>query len=359
MNLVGNQSEIIAVAMSGGVDSSVAAARLKEQGHNIFGITAKMTDEYSRCCADEDIKTAQKVARTLGIRHEVVEVVEDFRKSVISYFVDSSLAGLTPSPCVECNRLIKFGSLLKAASTMGAHKLATGHYVRTGFNSDGNIRLLRGADARKDQSYFLTMLDQDQLKCAIFPLGEMKKQEVIAYAAARGLESKDRGESQELCFIGEEGHGAWIDVRSMKTKGAGDIVDTSGRTLGKHRGIHYYTVGQRKGLGLASGRPLYVAGIDAGNNRIIVGSREDACVKGMIVRGAHWIAGKILGPSFSCLTQIRYNHTAAKAVVSVLADGSLSVAFEEPQFAVTPGQLAAFYDGDELLGGGWIEKEMV
>lgn len=344
--------------MSGGVDSSVAAVILKKQGYGVIGITARMTDEYSRCCADEDIAMARKVAGALGIRHEVVDVVAKFRQHVINYFVESSLAGRTPSPCVECNRLIKFGLLLDHARKLGAGKLATGHYARIKTGDDGVVRLLRGADGKKDQSYFLAMLDQEQLRSALFPLGEMTKRDVLACARADNLESVDRGESQELCFIGEEGPGAWIDLRSMKTAGGGDIVDAAGRKLGEHRGIHHYTVGQRKGLGIATGKPVYVVRIDAENNRIVAGSREETCAKGMMVKGVNWIGGKSRDRAFHCAVQIRYSHAPARADVSVLDNGALHVTFEEAQFAVTPGQLAAFYNGDELIGGGWIEKRM-
>lgn len=348
----------IAVAMSGGVDSSVAAALLRDAGQDVFGLTALMSPDFSRCCSDEDIETARQVARQLGIPHEVVDVSDAFQESVIDYFSAEYIGGRTPSPCVVCNRTIKFGRLLDEAVARGATALATGHYTRINTDTAGRAHLLRGRDAVKDQSYFLARMTALQLAQSRFPLGEMLKVDVQRIAREKGLAARASKESQELCFIREGGHGEWIDVRCLNAGGPGDIVNTSGEIVGPHRGLHHYTVGQRKGLGFAAGKPMYVVALDAGTNRVIVGERAEALSDTMAVRDINWIGGACPPSSLTCLVQIRYNHAPAPAHVEVCPRGSARVRFAEPQFAVAPGQLAAFYRGDEVLGGGWIEREI-
>lgn len=346
------RDSVIAVAMSGGVDSAVTAAMLVRQGYRVFGLTAKMTREYSRCCADEDITRAAAMCEQLGIDHRVVDVCDAFQADVIDNFMTSYLNGETPSPCVVCNRTIKFGVLLERALGLGAHALATGHYVRY-VERDGVPHLKRGADARKDQSYFLARLGPETLRRALFPLGDMQKRAVSALAAEFALEARKSRESQELCFVTEGTHGEWIDLRHLQAPGEGDIVDTSGQVLGQHRGVHHYTIGQRKGLGLALGYPVYVIAIEAHRNRVVVGEREAAMGREVSLRDVWWVTGAPPA-SASLLCQVRYNHRPARGVVTALPECRGRVVFETPQFAITPGQLVVFYDDDVVVGSGWI-----
>ncbi len=346
------EKEIIAVAMSGGVDSAVTAALLAKAGLRCFGITAKMTQEYSRCCADEDIVRAADMCRQLGIEHHVVDVCDPFQQHVIDGFTSSYLQGETPSPCVICNREIKFGALLEDARKLGATALATGHYVQRE-ERDDIWYLRRGVDQGKDQSYFLARLNREQLARARFPLGGRHKREVSQLAADFELAARKSRESQELCFVTEGTHGDWIDLRSFETRGAGDIVDMEGNVLGRHKGIHHYTIGQRKGLGVATGYPVYVARIDADNNRIVLGPREAIMGSRAILRDVMWVAGeKPVSENLSC--QIRYNHRSAPCLVSTEGVEAI-VDFVEPQFAITPGQLTVFYEDDIVVGSGWIK----
>jgi len=345
-------NKVVAVAMSGGVDSAVVAALVVQQGYKVFGITAKMTQEYSKCCADEDICRAANMCAQLGIEHHVVDVCDAFQSKVIDPFVDSYISGQTPSPCVHCNSNIKFGSLMDHALTLGADLLATGHYVRLR-DEAGVLSLERGIDAVKDQSYFLARLTQEQLRHSLFPLGELHKREVSQMAADFSLEARKSRESQDLCFVTEGSHGDWVDLRSFDTKGAGDIVDRSGKVVGRHRGIHHYTIGQRKGLGIAMGYPVYVVDIDADENRITVGEREFSLGREVNLRDVMW-CGSAVNDGAQLMCQVRYNHRAAQCCVSVSDDGAVSAVFDEPQFAITPGQLAVFYAEERVVGSGWI-----
>ncbi|MBT3192912.1 MAG: tRNA 2-thiouridine(34) synthase MnmA [Verrucomicrobia bacterium] len=347
-----NTSGVVAVGMSGGVDSAVATALLVKQGYRVFGVTAKMTQEYSRCCADEDVLRAATMCAQLGIAHHVVDVCDGFQSSVIDPFMTSYLAGKTPSPCVDCNREIKFGILLERAMELGADTVATGHYVRLS-EYEGSRQLVRGVDRTKDQSYFLSRLTQEQLKHVLFPLGEMQKREVSQLAADFDLEARKSRESQELCFVTEGTHGEWIDLRSLETQGPGDIVDVEGNILGQHRGVHHYTIGQRKGLGVAVGHPIFIIKIDAEHNRIVVGERELSMSRDVRLRDVQW-SSKQPQCGMSLLCQVRYNHRAAPCQISEGEGSSLSATFDEPQFAITPGQLAVFYDEDRIVGSGWI-----
>lgn len=351
----------VAVGMSGGVDSSAAAALLCDRGYHVIGLTALMTRGGAKCCSDEDVRRAAHVAGQLGIPHYVVDVHETFEEQVVAPFVDEYLSGRTPSPCVRCNRRIKFGALLEKALELGADRIATGHYAEREADAGGELHLLRGADAAKDQSYFLARLTQAQLARTLFPLGPWCKQDVARFVASRGLTSRKSRESQDLCFVGDGGHGAWIDnrlaecgVAEGRMPAGGDIVDMDGRIVGTHRGLHHYTVGQRKGLGIAAGAPVYVVRLDAAENAVVVGGRSDAMVHQFTVSETSWISGRTPSGKLHAGTQIRYNHEAAESDVVLLDDGLVRVSFAEPQFAVAPGQSAVFYRGREVLGAGWI-----
>ncbi len=351
--MLNNKKTVVALGMSGGVDSSAAASILLDSGYTVFGITAKMTQEYSRCCADVDIVRAAKLCKRLGIEHHIVDLCDDFKHNVIEYFMESYIGGYTPSPCVKCNRYIKFGSLLDAAVELGADKIATGHYVRID-NSAEKVHLLRGVDRSKDQSYFLARLKAEQLEKSLFPLGGMLKSEVVEYAGRHELIARKSRESQELCFVTEGTHGSYIDLRSFETKGVGDVVTRDGEKVGEHKGVHHYTIGQRKGLGIAMGYPVYVVEIDADNNRVVIGPRNDVMCRNMWVSDINWISGGAMPDVFDAICQVRYQHKPAECKVFLQSDEICRVEFIEPQFAVTPGQLAVFYDGDFVLGGGWI-----
>lgn len=346
---------VIAVAMSGGADSTAALALLRKAGRDVFGITAVMTRERSRCCAPEDVESAAGAAAKLGVRHVTVEVQDAFETEVIGYFVSEYVAGRTPSPCVVCNRRIKFGALLEQALRLGADRIATGHYARVEPGDGGGTRLLRGIDRAKDQSYFLARLDAERLGRAVFPLGRLTKRQVPALLKEYGLERPARGESQDVCFVPDGDHGKWLDLRVLKTPAPGNIVTSGGRVVGGHRGIHHYTVGQRKGLGIATGSPMYVLRLVPDRNEVVVGSASEAESARICVGDLSWIAGAPPGMEFEAGVQIRYRHEPAPARITIRPGGRADVEFAEPQFGAAPGQSAAFYRGDEVLGAGWIE----
>ena len=340
--------------MSGGVDSSVAAAVLKDQGFDVIGITGVMTEGPSRCCSDEDVIAAEAAANKLGIPHHIIELHKEFSTAVIDYFISDYVAGRTPSPCVKCNRLIKFGVLADHARQLGAGLVAMGHYVRV-LSKGGEHRLFRGVDCLKDQSYFLSRLTNEQLAMALFPLGELNKKDVLKMATSMGLVRQNRKESQEICFVPDGGHGTWIEVRSMDAKGVGDIVDMQGVKVGAHKGIHHYTIGQRRGLAVAVGKPVYVTKIDSDQNILVIGERSEVMKSVMIVDDVLWHGEAPLSFPLPVLTQIRYNHSPVEASLYELPGNRVRLEFKEPQFAVTPGQLAVFYEGDMVLGAGWID----
>lgn len=352
---------VVAVGMSGGVDSSVAALLLRDAGAAVMGVTAIMTREESKCCSQEDVVRARVVADQLGFEHHVVDVQEEFRSSIIDYFQNEYLAGRTPSPCVWCNPLIKFGAMYRKMCSLGVTHIATGHYATVARNGDGIAELWRGRDKEKEQSYFLARLSREQLNRTVLPLGGMTKPDVVAIAHQHGLATRASRESQDLCFIMDGDHGLWIDAqlaaRSRNSAGPGDIVDMAGRKLGEHRGVHHYTIGQRRGLGIAAGYPVFVARIEAGSNRLVVGTREDAMTDRMRVDDLSWLCRRAPEDTVRASIQIRYNHAAAPATVRLSGDRAADVLFDQEQFAVTPGQWAAFYDGDRVLGGGWIAGE--
>ena len=367
----------IAVAMSGGVDSSAAAALLKEQGHELVGFTMQLwnqrrninVDEHgdplpSRCCSLDDVYDARRVADTLGFPFYVLNLEKDFEAAVVEPFIQSYLSGETPIPCVACNSRLKFASLDNMAVSLGCDKVATGHFARVEFDEDtGRYRLFRGRNLGKDQSYFLWELTQEQLSRAYFPLGEMYKEEVRDIARAAELYTAEKPESQEICFVPDGKYSEFIDRylehegRADETPAGGDIVDLDGQAIGEHTGIHRYTIGQRRGLGIANEKPLYVVQIERARNRIIVGGSQDLDSRSFIAKGVNWVAYEVPTEPVRSEVKIRYRHDPSPATITVMPGGHARIDFDEPQRAVTPGQATIFYSGDEVLGGGWITKD--
>ena len=366
----------IAVAMSGGVDSSAAAAILKEQGHELVGFTMQLWNQRrgisvdengdplpSRCCSLDDVYDARRVAEELGVPFYVLNLEDDFERDVVQPFVDSYLSGETPIPCVSCNSRLKFASLDRLAESLGCEKVATGHYARVEFDeASGRYRLLRGRNLQKDQSYFLWELTQQQLSRSLFPLGEMSKPEVRDIAREHSLAVADKSESQEICFVPDGNYAGFID-RYLKAEdaenrlpGEGEIVSTTGEVVGHHSGIHRYTIGQRRGIGIAAERPLYVIGIEAPQNRVVVGEQDDLLQREFIAARVNWIAFDDPQTPVRAEVRVRYRHTPTPATITPINNGRARVVFDEPQRAITPGQATVFYRGDEVLGGGWIVK---
>jgi len=340
----------IAVGLSGGVDSAVAAALLAEAGHEVVGLTLKVWDR-SRCCSLEDVGDARRVARHLGIPFYVLDAHGIFEAEVVAPFVAEYAEGRTPNPCVRCNRRIKFDWLWERARKLGCEAVATGHYARLeGAGSDRRLR--RGVDRGKDQSYFLVPEAAAVLDRLVFPLGGMDKEAVRRAAAERGLPVAHKSESQDVCFLPDGDLGAFLGERLGSLPG--DIVDRQGHRLGRHQGLHAYTVGQRRGLGVSAREPLHVVAKDVAANRLVVGPRDALLAPGLRTGTPVWLVTP-LAREFDCAVQIRSTAAAVPARVSISAEGGASVAFATPQFGVAPGQLAVFYEGDVVLGGAWIE----
>ena len=350
--------------MSGGVDSSLAAILLREAGFEVVGLTMVLWD-YERCggahtrgCCDlSTVNDAREVAGAAGIPHYTVNLREEFDRLVVEDFVKNYLSGRTPNPCVICNTAIKWEALLRKARSIGCGLLATGHYARIGAYPDGTFSLLTGVDAAKDQSYFLWGLRSSELAATLFPLGAMTKIETRSEAARRNLRTAHRSESQEICFIADNDYGRFLrhrlGGRLPVPLTPGDILDTSGKIIGRHRGAAFYTVGQRRGLGVALGYPAYVSRVDAAANTITDGGREDILSRSMMVTGLSWVRGFPPAKTFSCEARIRYRHRGVRAEVQMTPEG-LRAIFDTSQSAATPGQSAVFYDGEEVLGGGII-----
>jgi len=352
-------SKRVVVALSGGVDSSLAAALLVEQGLEPIGVTMHLAGSTSRCCSLEDADDARRVAERLGIRFYVANYTDAFRTEVIEAFADAYLEGRTPIPCVTCNKRFKFDLLMERARMFGADQVATGHYARVVRDDrNGEFQLRRPRDLAKDQSYFLFQLDQAQLARTLFPLGELTKAEVRARARALDLETADKPESQEICFVPEGRYDDVVErIRPDAALTAGEMVDTRGEVLGHHSGIHHFTVGQRHGLGLSVGRRLYVTRIEAKSRRVVVGDLPDLDSRGLRVAGHHWISPTSRPDRVR--VQVRYRHEPVPARVVRSVGDNVEVEFETPVSAVSPGQAAVFHDADDdglVLGGGFIDE---
>ena len=367
----------IAVAMSGGVDSSAAAALLKEQGHELIGFTMQLWNQRrgisvdengdplpSRCCSLDDVYDARRVAEGLGFPFYVLNLEKDFERDVVEPFVQSYLSGETPIPCVACNSRLKFASLDKMAVSLGCDKVATGHFARVEYDETADrYRLFRGKNHWKDQSYFLWELTQDQLSRAYFPLGEMLKSEVRDIARDANLYTAEKAESQEICFVPDGKYSEFIDryldheSRTDELPQGGEIISVAGEVVGTHTGIHRYTIGQRRGLGIAHEKPLYVLQIERAKNQIIVGEAAELESIDFVAKGVNWVAFDETSDPVRAEVKIRYRHEPAMATIHALPENRARIVFDKPQRAITPGQATIFYNGDEVVGGGWIMRD--
>src|SRR5436309_9471198 len=372
----------IAVAMSGGVDSSTVAAMLRAEGHNLIGLTMQLWNQrrlagyagmpesvQGRCCSLDDVYDARRVAETIGIPYYVVNHEDRFEQDVVRPFVQEYLSGRTPIPCSLCNNHLKFDQLLIVAQQIGADAVATGHYARVEFDEQrGRWLLKRPADRSKDQTYFLFGLTQDQLSRTLFPLGGMKKSEVRELARKHGLALAEKPDSQEICFVPGGDYKRFIDAY-LTEQGeqlpdtSGELVTTDGKVLGHHEGVHNFTVGQRKGLGVATGSPLYVININGAEGKVTVGGNDDLLSRTLIAHKLNWISvdglhdsGADANAPMRVTAKIRHRHEPAPAVLENAPNGEVRVTFDQPQRAITPGQAVVFYDGDLVVGGGWIAE---
>jgi tRNA-specific 2-thiouridylase len=357
----------IVVAMSGGVDSSVAAALMADEGHDVIGVSMQLYDQsdgrarFGSCCSLDDLHDARRVAAAIRIPHYVLNFERQFDEQVVSNFVHEYTSGRTPLPCTHCNSELKFATLADRARGFGADAIATGHYARVEADVNGGRYLLRrGVDRSKDQSYFLFSLTQEQLARARFPVGDRPKEAVRAYARERRLPVANKPDSQEICFIPDHDYAAFVSKRAPDAARSGAIVDEAGRVLGHHGGIHRFTVGQRKGLGLAapaatgSTAPLYVLAVRPEERQVVVGPRSSLQRTALTASGVNWIVPEPAA-ALRAVAQVRHRHPPAPAVIRPLGDARGEIVFDAPQLAITPGQAVVFYDGDLVLGGGWID----
>ena len=365
--------ETIAVAMSGGVDSSTVAAMLRAEGYDVIGLTMQLWNQrrlagregmpesvQGRCCSLDDVYDARRVAEHIGIPYYVVNHEDRFERDVVRPFVQEYLSGRTPIPCSLCNNHLKFDQLLLVAQQIGAGRVATGHYARVEYDdSRGRWLLKRPADQSKDQTYFLFGLTQQQLSRTLFPLGEMTKPKVRELARKHGLALAEKPDSQEICFVPGGDYKRFLDAYLAEQGGplpdtAGELVTTSGEVIGEHAGIHNFTVGQRKGLGVATGSPLYVIQISGAQKQVVVGGEENLYSRTLRARRVNLISVDHVQEPMRVTVKIRHRHEPAAALLEQVAEDEILVTFDEPQRAITPGQAAVFYDGDAVVGGGWI-----
>lgn len=359
-NIPAHERKRVVVAMSGGVDSSVTAALLRDRGYDVIGLTMQLWEEQDgagsrQCCSQAHVFDAGRVANRLGIDFHVVDFREEFRRLIVDDFVDEYFRGRTPNPCIRCNEMVKFGILLGKARELGADYLATGHYARIEQDGAGVYSLCKGKDKGKDQSYFLFTLTQEQMSRILFPLGNLEKHEVRRLAERYELPVAAKSESQDICFVPDNDYAHFLEKERGGAHMSGKIVDVTGKVLGSHDGYYRYTVGQRKGLGIAWPHPLYVLGVDEGRREVIVGHRDELYSDGLTASGVNWSSSAPEGP-LDVVCKIRYRHNPVACRVSPLPDNRVEVRFAEREKSVTPGQAVVFYDGDRVVGGGWIEN---